>query len=640
MKKNTVKLFILALMLGGGFSAFSQTRFAKAEVKDADAKRLIEHANEFKRRIEDDYAKAVKFAEANNLPLIIKGENGRISKLIRIDENNTPIYIGTNNVGSAITSRTNHLQPGGSLGLNLTGEFGTDDKMIIGVWDGGYARPTHHDLVGRTINYDGGTQGVALHPTHVTGTIIGDGSSASAARGMASKAFAFNSDYDTDSFFMGIFASEGYVISNHSYGIDQTQLSDAEKTAYRGTYINLSRDVDQITFDAPYYQPVFAAGNDGNGFSYDRLTDRAVSKNGIAVAAIYEVDDYVDAGSVAVTVFSSFGPTNDNRIKPDISTKGINVYSCSDASDTAHQDEQGTSMAAPGITGTIALLQQYYATLHPSGSEVKNFMKSATVRALVAHSADEAGDNPGPDPIYGWGLMNAKRAAEIIKADNLNTNAEIQELVLTPGQTYTYTVNASGTEPLVATMAWTDPPGQAASNNSATPVLINDLDIKVKKGTEVNLPWRLDSGTGTYAEKGDNKVDNIEKVEVENASGQYTITVTHKKSTLQNPNGNPQQEYSLIISGITNGPLGLDDNNQKMFSVWPNPANDIINISFANGVEKDASATLYDIQGRLVSKTNLTNVDNVVGVQGLAKGLYVVSVVNGGKTEIEKVVIK
>jgi len=640
MKKNTVKLFILAAMLGGSLCASAQSKFAKAPITENQARSLKELSAEFTAQYEADYAEAVKFAEANNLPLIIKGENGSISRLTKIKDG-IPFYTGTYNVGSALTSRTNALQVGGSLGLNLTGEYENGDVMLVGIWDGGYPLPTHADLIGRTSNGD--TSGnVAYHPTHVTGTVIGNGNSASTSKGMATNANTLNFNFDSDAGEMAGFAAGGYILSNHSYGTNQALFPESYLQLYRGTYDDTARQVDRLMFDAPYYQPVFAAGNDGDG-TYDRLTDSSLSKNGIAVAAIAQVDSYVDASSVHAADFTSYGPSNDNRIKPDISSKGLAVYSCSNTGNTAHAFEQGTSMAAPGITGSLTLLQQYYSLLHETEDGIKHFMRSATVRALVAHCADEAGDAPGPDPKFGWGLMNAKRFAEILAADKQNTSAKIQELVLMPGTTYTYQVNASGTEPLIATLSWTDPAAVAGANGSAAVVQINNLDITVTNASGTHYPWRL-SNDGSYiaVNDGPNNVDNIEKVEVPNASGTYTITISHKKTTLVNPGlgAVPSQEYSLVVSGITSAPAGLEDVKNKMFSVWPNPASNIVNISFADNLEKGASAAFYDVQGRLVKSAQLTSVENTVDVQDLAKGLYMVSITNGGKTEVEKVIIK
>ena len=50
-------------------------------------------------------------------------------------------------------------------------------------------------------------------------------------------------------------------------------------------------------------------------------------------------------------------------------------------------------MSTPSVTGSLALLQQHWNTL--TGS----YMKSATLKALVIHTADEAGTYTGPDYI-------------------------------------------------------------------------------------------------------------------------------------------------------------------------------------------------------------------------------------------------
>lgn len=634
MKKNTVRLFVLAMTFAGGLSASAQTLVkpsTKANISEANASAKYQVA---KAKYEKEYAKALNLAKINNWPLTIEKADGGLSTLVKVTETGQPVYLTTTNAGSAITSRANYLMPGGESGLNLTGEF-ADGPMLLGIWDGGYPLSTHQQLVGRTSIYDGGT-GSSFHPTHVTGTVIGSGVGNANAKGMASKAAVASFTYAGDGPEMRNNAAY-FILSNHSYGFDVSGWSDALKEQTRGSYIDESQEVDQIMFDNPYYQPVFAAGNDGD-FKYDRLTDRSVSKNGIAVAAVYQVDNYINDSSVQAADFTSWGPTNDNRIKPDISNKGVAVLSASNTGSTAYALSQGTSMAAPGVTGALALVQQYYAILHtPTGATEKTYMRSATVRALIAHTADEAGVVPGPDPVYGWGLLNVKRAAEVLAADAANTSASIEELVLTPGQVITRTVTALGSEPLIATMAWTDPAGSITNSNTA--VLVNDLDIKLTKGATTIYPWKLDA-LGENAERGLNSVDNTEKVEIDNPSGNYTLTISHKKATLQNPNGTPQQAYSLILSGITSIPAGLADSSVKMFTVWPNPANEQLNISFASGVENNASVVIYDVQGRKVMASSLLNTDNVLNLQGLAKGVYMVNVTNGEKTEVEKVIIK
>lgn len=67
-------------------------------------------------------------------------------------------------------------------------------------------------------------------------------------------------------------------------------------------------------------------------------------------------------------------------------------------------------------------LQQHYQNTHSSTR-----MRSATLKGLALHSADEAGSADGPDYIYGWGLMNAERAAELISLDSDKNNESMSK---------------------------------------------------------------------------------------------------------------------------------------------------------------------------------------------------------------------
>lgn len=170
-------------------------------------------------------------------------------------------------------------------------------------------------------------------------------------------------------------------------------------------------------------------------------------------------------------------------------------------------------------------------------------MRAATLKGLVLHTADDAGPS-GPDAVWGWGLMNAKRAAETISYKD--THSIIQELSISNGQTLSINVDSDGINPLLASISWTDRPGPVNNGvlNRTTPVLVNDLDIRVTKGGTTYYPWKL-TGVTTNG-KGDNNVDPFERVDIPGASGTYTITITHK-GTLTGVS----QNFSLIVTGIT-----------------------------------------------------------------------------------------
>lgn len=496
--------------------------------------------------------KVLKFAKKNNLDVIIENEDGGVSILTKVLDDGTPIYTETFNTGSAATINTDKIHPGGIFGLALTGE-----GINLGIWDGGLVRSTHQELANRVQQFDF-PENLSNHATHVSGTMIASGVDP-IAKGMAYEASLTAYDFQDDLLEMLAEAANGMIISNHSYGLTPSSIP----VEWFGAYLPFTRNLDQLLYNAPNYLAVFAAGNSNNANptynptknGYDLISGYNLAKNILSVANVEEVTNYVDATSVQIWQTSSWGPTDDGRIKPDISAKGRLTYSSIATEDDAYSlNYTGTSMAAASVTGSIGLLQQHYKNMYGS------FLNAASVRALVIHTAREAGLNPGPDYIYGWGLMDNLRAAEILS--NLDFSSILQQNLLSEGQTLSFNVEAvNADEPLVVTIAWTDPPGTSQDVSAAddiTPRLVNDLDVKVtaQDGTTVFLPWELDvNQPDAAAIQGDNTVDNVEKIEVQNAVGTYTIEVSHK-GVLQNSG----QNYSLIVSGVAENDFVIKSN--------------------------------------------------------------------------------
>jgi hypothetical protein len=529
---------------------FGQTATQKTEIrKDYNQQELLQLEQELKKKSEDSKKRALQLATVNGWPLSLETPDGSFAELQGVDENDNPLYYVTSNTDAAESTRTDHLNSGGSLGLNLNG-----DNMTAYVWDGGLARASHqeYDGAGGTNRYSVGDGSTSLnyHAAHVTGTIMASGVQAN-AKGMAHQSNVIGNDWNSDLSEATNAAASGMLVSNHSYGyrVRDNAGNVILPTYYFGGYIGVSRDWDQIMYNAPNYLMVVAAGNDGNdntansnpvggNSSYDKLTGHSTSKNNLVVANAQDAN--IDASgnllSVSISSSSSEGPTDDLRIKPDITGNGSGVYSTYESSNSAYGTISGTSMASPNVTGSLVLLQEHYNNVNGS------FMKAATLKGLALHTADDAGST-GPDAIFGWGLMNSKRAAESIT--NNGNQSMIQELSLSPGQTYTITVDADGINDLLASISWTDLPGAANTGtiNLSTPALVNDLDIRLSKGGTTYTPWKLTGPTSNT--KGDNNVDPFERVDVANASGTYTITVTHKGSL-----SGGSQNYSLIVTGI------------------------------------------------------------------------------------------
>ena len=596
-------------------------------------------------------------------------ENGKHYVLYNI-LGNKPIYITTTNLKSAIATQTIALSPGGDLGLDLEGEGYT-----IGIWELDYPLATHQEFM----NSDGTSRVSTIdtnnpnvgggHASHVAGTLGASGVSGS-AKGMAPKSYIVAGDvagHKTET--ANEHLNSGMLVSNHSYGI----ATDSDTASWRfGSYSSFNyvgssndgaRAWDQILYNTPYYTKVESAGNEGT-FSYtgglgpglDKLTGSSVCKNNIVVANANVIVNIPPFGNPAITgaaiaSSSSQGPTDDGRIKPDITGRGTNVYSCDDSTESSYGNSTGTSMSGPGVAGSLLLLQEHYNNLNSS------FMRSSTLKGLVCHTATDDAENPnvsaisypGPDPFWGWGLLNAKFAAQTI-IDAQTNAAIVEEKILNNGETYSFTVNVSGSEKLMATICWTDLAGQTQNGilNSTTPALVNDLDIRITDSDNNEyLPWKLDLSNLPYAIKGDNIVDNIERVEVDlPTTGQYTITISHKGLIPGTTPGSVGiQEYSLIVTGsdltttLSNGENELSD-----FLVWPNPAKEMINYQFASQSNQTCLVKLIDLQGRVVYSQNVlggsASIQGTINTSSYSKGVYFLSLNQGNQKTYKKVMLQ
>ena len=111
-----------------------------------------------------------------------------------------------------------------------------------------------------------------------------------------------------------------------------------------------------------------------------------------------------------IASFSSLGPTRDGRTKPDIVAPGLGIASARSANlepdptdpDRFHTVMAGTSMAAPHITGLVALILQFnpYLTVN----QVKQILRTGARTDRFTHAIDpDKGSNT-----WGWGKASAK----------------------------------------------------------------------------------------------------------------------------------------------------------------------------------------------------------------------------------------
>lgn len=502
------------------------------------------------RRLEKDQKTAVEARAAElGIPLHKEGPGNRFSTLhdIRGDQ---PLYRSSRNVNAAISTGANLLVPSP---YSLTGS-----GVKVGVWDGGSVRSTHRELTGRVTLQDA-TAALDDHATHVAGTIGASGVDAN-AKGMAPQAsidsYDWNEDYAEMTAAGAATAADvtRIPLSNHSYGFDAT-------TADMGVYETEASSVDAVAASLPYYLPFWAAGNEQdlltarNGFQ--SITFSGLAKNIMTIGA---VDDAVAAGVRApaagvIAYFSSLGPCDDGRIKPDLVANGIGVYSSIATGNAAYDGTyDGTSMATPGAMGSAALIQQLHAREF-SGQR----MRASTLKALLIHTADDLG-NAGPDYTYGWGLINVKAAADTLLAHKASLAAPkiIENTITSAVTSRVHTFTWDGVSPIRATLCWTDPAGAAQTGtDSRTPNVVHNLDAKITApdGTTITQPFVMPfvntwttASMSALAVRGKNNVDNVEQVLITSPAqaGSYTVTVS-----LDGALTTSSQTYSLILTGGT-----------------------------------------------------------------------------------------
>jgi subtilisin-like proprotein convertase family protein len=240
----------------------------------------------------------------------------------------------------------------------------------------------------------------------------------------------------------------------------------------------------------------------------------------------------------------------------------------------------GTSMAAPAVTGVLALMQEFFE--QRLSESLRRTNSPAMMKALLINGARATGplyDFQVESPInfQGWGLVNLTNTLPALLEnpdeatwplrmfDQSATNA------LATGESLSWTVELSEEAarfPLRVTLVWTDPPG----NPSAGIKLVNDLDLVVSNtvtsevfyGNNIEEGSHFSTGSDPEADAVTDIVNNVENVFIRNPGGSnFVVTVQAKRV---NVNAVPDfhrisgrtndvvQDFALVISSA-NGVL-------------------------------------------------------------------------------------
>jgi len=394
-------------------------------------------------------------------------------------------------------------------GLNLTGQ-----GVKIGVWDGDVEN--HYDLKGR-VNVHEYEMHETEHGIHVTGIMAGAGLIDPMGAGVANKAtmetWNFNQGsnglYSPEEMMMTA-RDEEIVITQNSYGVPHAG-------GFLYPYTTTAMELDQVAYDYPDLLHVFSAGNSRGANTYATMSQTA--KNILTVGAI---DEYNNMSS-----FSSWGPVHDGRLAPLISANGVDIYSCSYYDDYA--TVSGTSQATPLVSGIAAQLYELYKSKNGGSNPL-----SSLIKAAICNTAYDLG-NEGPDFAYGFGGINAGKAADLIDEGKYFVDAVANE------ETKTMKVFVpAGVAQLKVMLAWTDPHAAAWGPKA----LVNDLDLSVAHGGKQFLPL-VPNGENPYevAVEGEDHLNTLEQVVIKTPqSGYYEISVAGTAIAM------PNQEFSVVYA--------------------------------------------------------------------------------------------
>ena len=465
----------------------------------------------------------VQWIEQYNAPQVDNGNAARITKVR--SSTNGPYNWGTNSLWS-YNNVTKKYE--GYAGANFTAAVA--DTGIDGTHPAFSGKKMAYYAYGGTDWYD--YYGSVAHGTHTAGTVLGNGGwrnetnpgpSYGIYAGMAPLAglvgqmiAGWCTYYDLchDAF------QSGAVTSSNSWGGGAGGSYDASASEY--DYLVRDSRADQDGNQS--LTVVFSAGNSGPGGG--TIDPPSTAKNVISVGATD------DSSGNSIADFSSRGPCDDGRIKPDIMAPGVNVNSARGNSGNSYHTMSGTSMSCPVVAGATLVVNEYYCITRgsrPSPAMVKN---------ILINGADPMSGQTYPGANQGWGRLNVAKSL-------LNTTSRKIWMLdqgegLSTGVATNYGFNITGAGELKISLVWTD----VNATPGASRALVNDLDLRVTApngtlyiGNFFNSSFTAVNGTSDF-------VNNVEVVRIAApAGGMWRVSVKGRNVPLG------PQDFTLVIGG-------------------------------------------------------------------------------------------
>ncbi|WMW21084.1 PGF-pre-PGF domain-containing protein [Methanolobus mangrovi] len=516
----------------------------------------------------------------------------------------------------------------------------------------------HADLRGRiksiiqTYN-DGSSADYAGHGTHVAGSVLGNGSlSGGQYRGIAPEAeLVFQALGDNNGSSLMYIPDDLNDLFQEAYDLGARIHTNSWGGASNGAYTVFSLQVDQFTWEHPDMLILFSAGNSGTDADGDGVIDEdsiaypATAKNCLTVGAsendrgdnfgqgsyqnwgftwsnkypespIYE--DYMANDIEGIAAFSSRGPTEDGRIKPDVVAPGTFIISTrsslasgtgwgtvSDNSNYLYMG--GTSMSTPITAGSAALVREYYTEIENLSSPSAALLKATIINGAMDLTPGQYGNGSTqeiegrPDYSQGWGRVDIENSIYPQYPETIRYFDDPKPLNTGDFWNVSYDILNSD-HPLRVTLVWTDYPGDAAAELQ----LVNNLDLKVVGPDDTyNGNGRIDT------------VNNVEGVELTNPSaGTYTFIV-NGTDIPQGP-----QNFSLVLYFAAD----VNEYPQNDSYITDSTTAVSVNLTHPHGINISSIDMTTDGTEVLPSWVNITGGYKVENITTYSEGYHTVSV--------------
>lgn len=287
--------------------------------------------------------------------------------------------------------------------------------------------------------------------------------------------------------------AEDVTIISHAYGWGCSSSAT--------TYSNDASNHDAAIRNNPESIITYSAGNSGpstcyaNTAGYGNISGLPkMAKNIFVVGGTNLQGEHVNG--------SSRGPAKDGRVLPHVLAPGMS----------------GTSFATPLLAGVFGQLNQAYR-FHNNGVTPN----ASLLKAIIMNTSDDI-ENPGPDFITGYGVLNARRAYDVIRQDQFLTSSIDQST------TNTHNIAVPGNvKKLKVLVYWAD---YQATPGMVTKTLVNDIDAVLQSPSGTNYqPWVLNPAFDSLTLSDDavrayDTLNNVEQITINNpTAGNYQLAV-------------------------------------------------------------------------------------------------------------------